>query len=197
REEPLERLEPARRRAHGDDRTARARPEILRRGRFALRRRRCLPAPPPRRRPLCLRALRHRPYLRSSLIQRVSRHHKAPRRSTEIHIALSAPKGGEGRGEVGGADACDIEQAPPHLTLPALRAGSLPLPACARRGRIIARYPSPPPPPRAERGVEGAARPLRAQAGRGRDPARSAGEGEVWRTPPRCRTDQRSPQPTP
>src|SRR5439155_13576723 len=45
-------------------------------------------------------------------------------------ISRSAPRGGEGRGEVGDSRA----PADTHLTLPALRAGPLPLPPEGRRG---------------------------------------------------------------
>jgi hypothetical protein len=46
-------------------------------------------------------------------------------------FSLSAPGGGEGRGEVGDAAAI----ADTHLTLPALRAGPLPLPPEGPEGR--------------------------------------------------------------
>jgi hypothetical protein len=46
--------------------------------------------------------------------------------------SLSAPWGGEGWGEVGDARAL----AGTHLTLPALRAGPLPLPPEGRRGEF-------------------------------------------------------------
>ena len=50
--------------------------------------------------------------------------------SRELAISLSAPGGGEGRGEVG------AKVAPPHLTLPVADApGPLPLPPRGRRGR--------------------------------------------------------------
>jgi len=46
-------------------------------------------------------------------------------------LSLSAPGGGEGRGEVGD---CRALASIAHLTLPALRAGPLPLPPEGRRG---------------------------------------------------------------
>jgi hypothetical protein len=50
--------------------------------------------------------------------------------SNRVEFSLSAPGGGEGRGEVGDSRAVACT----HLTLPALRAGPLPLPPEGRRG---------------------------------------------------------------
>jgi hypothetical protein len=67
-----------------------------------------------------------------------------------IGISLSAPGGGEGRGEVG--DFGELAEA--HLTFPRLRRGPLPLPPEGRRGishrpREMCAYPS------AKAGVQG------------------------------------------
>src|SRR4051812_25307369 len=47
-----------------------------------------------------------------------------------VRISLSAPGGGEGRGEVGISESFPVT----HLTLPSLRDGPLPLPPEGRRG---------------------------------------------------------------